>query len=65
MHTYFHTTFGFCLWDLLAVVVLAAMVVVLVLHIYKQRRREKDFEDELAAKDAANIPLNGAHAGKG
>ena len=30
MHQYFHTTFGFCLWDILALIVLVLLVVVLV-----------------------------------
>ena len=53
MHAYFHTTFGFCLWDLLALIVLAVMIVVLVVHIVKQRRREKDFEKDLQARQNA------------
>ena len=52
MHEYFHTKFGFCLWDLGALVVLVAMVIVLVVHIVKQKKRERDFEDELSAKMA-------------
>lgn len=52
MHTYFHTTLGFCLWDVLALVVLVAIVAVLAVHIVKQRKREKDFEDELAEKQS-------------
>lgn len=50
MHEYFHTTFGFCLWDICALIVLVAMVVVLVVHIVKQKKRERDFEDELSEK---------------
>lgn len=53
MHQYFHTTFGFCLWDLAALVALAAMIVVLVVHGAKQRKRERDFEDELSEKIAS------------
>ena len=48
MHQYYHTVFGFCLWDLLALIVLAAMVVVLVGHVLRQRRRQKRLEKELA-----------------
>ena len=47
MHQYFHTTFGFCMWDILALIVLAAMVVTLIVHIYKQKRRQSKLEDEL------------------
>ena len=52
MHEYFHTRFGFCLWDLGALVVLIVMVIVLIVHIIKQKKRESDFEDELSAKMA-------------
>lgn len=54
MHEYFHTTFGFCLWDAGALAALAAMVIVLVVHIIRQKKRERDFEDELSEKMAAN-----------
>ena len=53
MHTYFHTTFGFCLWDILALIVLVAVVAVLVGHTVQQRKREKNFERELAQKQKA------------
>ena len=52
MHTYFHTTFGFCLWDAGALAALAVMVIVLVVHIIRQKKRERDFEDELSEKMA-------------
>ena len=52
MHEYFHTRFGFCLWDVGALAALAAMVVVLTVHIVRQRKRERDFEDELSEKMA-------------
>lgn len=38
--------------------VLILMVVVLVLHIIKQRKREKDFEDELSDKIAEETVAN-------
>lgn len=53
MHTYFHTTLGFCIWDVLALLVLIVLIVVLVVHHVRQRRRAKDMEDELAEKMAA------------
>ena len=52
MHTYFHTTFGFCLWDLLALIVLAVMVVVLIVHIQKQKKRQRELEEQLADEQA-------------
>lgn len=62
MHTYFHTTLGFCLWDLLALIVLVVLVAVLVVHILKQRKREKDFEDELAEKQSQENAISGKGA---
>ena len=32
MHEYFHTRFGFCMWDAGALILLAAVVVILVVH---------------------------------
>ena len=55
MHEYFHTRFGFCLWDVCALIVLAAMVVILIVHVVRQRKRESDFEDELSEKMAEGI----------
>ena len=52
MHEYFHTRFGFCLWDIGALIALVLMVVVLIVHIVRQKKRESDFEDELSAKMA-------------
>ena len=52
MHTYFHTTFGFCLWDLLALIVLIAIVVVLAVHVANQRKRQKEFEKEMKQRQA-------------
>ncbi len=47
MHQYFHTTFGFCLWDILALIVLVLLVVVLVVHIVRQKKRQHDLEKQL------------------
>lgn len=52
MHEYFHTRFGFCLWDVGALVVLVLIVVMLAVHTVRQRKREQDFEDELSARMA-------------
>ena len=51
MHQYFHTTLGFCMWDILALIVLAVMVVTLIVHIYKQKRRQNGFEKELKERN--------------
>ena len=50
MHTYFHTTFGFCLWDLLALAILVAVVIMLTIHVYHHRQRQKELEKELAER---------------
>ena len=47
MHQYFHTVFGFCLWDVLALGVLAAIVAVLAFHMVTRRRRQNKLEQEL------------------
>lgn len=53
MHTYFHTTLGFCLWDLLALVVLAAVVAMLLVHMHENRKRQKELEQEIAEQNAS------------
>ena len=42
------------MWDIGALIVLIAMIVVLVVHIIRQKKREQDFEDELSEKMAEN-----------
>lgn len=41
-------TLGWCAWDLPALIVLIAMIVVFVVHRIKLKKREKNFENELA-----------------
>ena len=43
-----HTSFGFCAWDIPALIVLLAMVVIFIVHRHNQKKREKEFEQELA-----------------
>lgn len=52
MHQYFHTVLGFCPWDLLSLLVLAAVILLLALHIRKQERRQREMEEDLADKKA-------------
>ncbi len=40
-HKYLH------MWDVLCIVLLLVMLIIAGVHIYKQRKREDDFEDEL------------------
>lgn len=50
MHEYIHTKFGFCLWDVGALAALAVVVTILIVHCVRQKKRERDFEEQLAAK---------------
>ncbi len=52
MHQYFHTVLGFCPWDLLALLVLAAMLILMALHVRKQKQRQRELEEALAEKQA-------------
>lgn len=45
-----HSFFGLCAWDLPALIVLIAMVVIFVAHRHKMKKREDEFEDELASR---------------
>lgn len=55
MHEYFHTEIGFCLWDVGALIVLAAMVIVLVVHIVRQKKREQELEDRVVENAAKEV----------
>lgn len=50
-----HTTLGFCFWDIPALIILAAMVIVLIVHIVRQKKREKNMEEELASTMAEQV----------
>ena len=41
MHEYFHTNFGFGLWDAAALAVLAIMVIVLIVHVIRQKSAKR------------------------
>ena len=45
-----HSFFGLCAWDLPALIVLIAMVVVFAVHRHNMKKRENEFEDELAER---------------
>lgn len=49
-----HSFFGLCAWDLPALIVLAAMIVVFAVHRHNMKKREDEFEDELADRWANN-----------
>ncbi len=38
------------MWDVFCIVLLLVIVIIAGVHIYKQRKREDDFEDELEEK---------------
>lgn len=52
MYTFVHTTLGMCVWDLMAIISGIAMVVVLVTHHFRQKKRERDFEKENGTVEA-------------
>lgn len=43
-----HTTLGFCKWDILALIVLVAVVVVFGVQQRKLKKKQKDLEDQLS-----------------
>ncbi len=50
-----HGMFGLCVWDIPALIVLAAIIVIFAVHRHKLKKREEDFEKELADK-WENVP---------
>lgn len=55
MDQFFHTTFGFCIWDAAALLVVFAIVLVLVVHVVRSNKREEEMRSELSdrmARDA-------------
>ena len=45
---FLNITLGWCAWDLPALVILVAMIVVFVVHRIRLKKREQNFENELA-----------------
>ena len=45
-----HTSLGFCAWDIPALIVLIIMIVVFIVHRHNKKKREVDFENQLAEK---------------
>ncbi len=50
LHQYVHETYGFCLWNLLTIVLAVLLVVWLVVHVVRQKKRQHDYQDELSQK---------------
>ena len=53
-----HFAFGWCFWDLPALIVLVAIVVIFVVHTKKMKDREKQFSEELAHADANKVEID-------
>lgn len=53
-----HFAFGWCFWDLPALIVLVAIVVIFVVHTKKMKDREKEFSEELAKADADKVEID-------
>lgn len=43
-----HTKLGFCWWDLLALLILLAVVIVYLVRRYNLKKEQKDLEDQLS-----------------
>lgn len=44
-----HTRFGFCWWDIPALIVLLVVIVVFLVKRHEMKKEEKDLEDQLSA----------------
>lgn len=58
-----HVSLGWCAWDLPALIVLVAIVVIFIVHRSKMKKREKQFNEELAGK-SADVAVDAAMAKK-
>lgn len=52
LHQTLHSQYGICLWTLLAMIVFLIMVVIFIIHLVKQNKREYKFEKELEENKA-------------
>lgn len=50
MYNFIHQTLGLCFWDLPALLLGVLMIVMFAVHRHNQKKREKDFEEELEEK---------------
>lgn len=56
LHEYLHDSYGICLWLVLTIILAAAMLVVLVSHLIRQKRRDdraKQEREEMAGQGVA------------
>lgn len=49
-HALQHTMMGFCWWDIPALIILIAVIVVFVIRHRKLKRREEELEDAISEK---------------
>lgn len=47
IYDYVHDVLGIHFWDIPAIIVVILMIVIAVVHTIRQKKREKDFEDEM------------------
>ena len=50
LHQALHSQYGICLWTLLAMIVFLIMVVIFIVHLVRQNKREYNFEKEQEEK---------------
>ncbi len=53
-----HTVFGFCWWDLIAALILAAVIALFVWKHHEMKKQERDLEDQVSgiyANDAVKM----------
>lgn len=55
-----HIALGWCIWDIPALIVLVAIVVIFAVRLNKMKKREDAMEAELAQTDAGK-PADGAN----
>ena len=55
MHQHFFVNLGSCIWDVVALAVLAVMVGLLIVHIWQRKKRLAELEQELAEKKAIEV----------
>ena len=52
-----HTTFGFCWWDLVALIILIALIVVFIVQMHSLNKKKKELEDQVSEKEANQVEI--------
>ena len=47
MYSFIHTSLGLCFWDIPTIIVAILGIVMFAVHKHNQKKREKDFEENL------------------